>query len=180
MQIDIRAIIESVRQRTRERHSLKAPSGSLNTHTPAGWSVTVRFGKDGNSTDFIKSGFSHTEDAITWNDGVTATLELPAPPNGEDVILSADLLPNVSPMVLHQAIRLSIGDELIAVWSVSQASIQHAIIFRRHFDNKRSFILRLDTPDAFSLATTGLGNDSRTLAAAFRTLQLQLLNPTAS
>ncbi|HSH40008.1 MAG TPA: hypothetical protein VK993_14640 [Chthoniobacterales bacterium] len=85
---------------------------------------TVRFGLGGDSHRFKLHGWSHTEPAFTWTEGIGASLIFFVPRTPRQLTLTMRLKPFVhAPDLTVQPVHLSINGRKVATWEVTEEKV---------------------------------------------------------
>jgi len=130
----------------------------------------LRFGSGGNGADYCLFGWHNPEADFTWNSGIEAVLELPAPPTAGPYLLNLFAAPFIAGDMHRQTMELSIRGELIARWSLSYPGHYFALLFDHHLAGTLDLVFRI--PDTCSPKELGLNGDERRLGVRFHQLWL--------
>ena len=141
---------------------------------PYHWGTRLFFGKNGTADPYFGTGWSGPNEKVTWTDGHTATLYLPAAPPGADVTLTANLAAFTRKGQLDsQHIRVLVNRHEVGKWVLSgNFEERTALVPRKYFAGEGTNEITFDMPDAVAPISIGASNDSRTLGVAAWWLEL--------
>jgi hypothetical protein len=124
----------------------------------------IDFGKNGDADRFKDSGWSDTEQHLTWTDGKSAILNFSGLPSRERLFLKMTLAGHVkSPQLPVQPTTLLANRRKIADWKVGQKTVYTATIPSDAVSNTGTLVLELRTPKAASPKSLRTGFDRRRL-----------------
>jgi len=133
----------------------------------------ISFAADGNSGDYIKSGFSQQESSGRWTDGPEAQLALSFPSPARNYRLTAIVEPFLEGRHSRQRVNILMNGELCLEEELTTCGLQTiTTTFRASGPTTLTFSL----PDAISPAELNTGSDSRKLALAFQSASISPVN----
>jgi hypothetical protein len=138
------------------------------------WGTPLQFSSTGNASDYgiYGAGWSAPEHGLTWTDGKTATVYLPAPRPPTDLQLAANLRGFTYKALNSQRVHLLVNHHEVARWSVTSGFQDFTARVPREFFGETGTEITFELPDAIPPVTVGGGSDSRTLGVAVVSLQL--------
>jgi hypothetical protein len=145
---------------------------------PYRWGTRLFFGNGGNAAAFMGVGWSGPEAKITWTDGHTATLYLPARPPRTALTLRAKVAAYIRRGKFEtQRIRVLVNRHEVGEW-VLNADFQECSLNVPEdcFSGAETTELTFDMPDAVAPASFGGNTDSRTLGLAAQWLEFTRQN----
>ncbi len=129
----------------------------------------IRFGSNGNADAFMGKGWSRTKQRnACWTTGRRASLHLPAPETGNDLLLEATFIPYLrEEKVRKQTVHVLANGNKVGEWTATRRKMQtfQATIPKELVDPE-GIAIELDLPDAVSPTSIGAGNDVRRLGVA--------------
>jgi hypothetical protein len=139
------------------------------------WGSVIRFNTKGKGLPYQAEGWGVPESGFTWNDGKRARLVLPVTPAKSAATLTVKLCGYVVPgKVKQQTVRVSINQKFVGEWRVKNPKVheQTLKIPREFIAGSPDLVITLETPDAVSPASLGVGGDIRQLAIAIESLRV--------
>jgi hypothetical protein len=129
------------------------------------YDITVFFGAAGDSDRFRLLGWSATEDAFTWTDGIGASLGVRLPASEHPVRMSLKAAGMNAPGRLpFQPVDVFVNGEKIASWQVADEKVHTAIIPQVFVQGPESFLfIDFHMPKVASPSSLGHGSDGRRL-----------------
>ena len=129
----------------------------------------IRFGSNGNADAFMGKGWSRTKQRNRcWTTGRRASLHLPAPEPGNDLLLEATFIPYLrEERVRKQTVHVLANGNKVGEWTATRRKMQtfQATIPKELFDPE-GIAIDFDLPDAVSPSSIGTGNDTRRLGVS--------------
>ena len=129
----------------------------------------IRFGSNGNADAFMGKGWSRTKQRnACWTTGRRASLHLPAPETGNDLLLEATFIPYLrEEKVRKQTVHVLANGNKVGEWTATRRKMQtfQATIPKKLVDPE-GIAIEFDLPDAVSPTSIGAGNDVRRLGVA--------------
>ena len=129
----------------------------------------IRFGSNGNADAFMGKGWSRTKQRnACWTTGRRASLHLPAPEPGNDLLLEATFIPYLrEEKVRKQTVHVLANGNKVGEWTATRRKMQtfQATIPKELVD-PAGIAIEFDLPDAVSPTSIGAGNDVRRLGVA--------------
>ncbi len=131
----------------------------------ADYDITIFFGAGGDSERFRLLGWSGTEGAYTWTDGIGASLAVRLPASEHPVRMSLKAAGMNAPDRLpFQPVDVAVNGEKIASWQVADEKVHTAIIPQRFVQAPESFLfIDFYMPKCASPNSLGHGSDGRRL-----------------
>lgn len=131
----------------------------------ADYDITIFFGAGGDSERYRLLGWSSTEGAYTWTDGIGASLAVRLPASEHPVRMSIKAAGMNAPDRLpFQPVEVTVNGEKIASWQVADEKLYTAIIPQRFVQAPESFLfIDFYMPKCASPSSLGHGSDGRRL-----------------
>ncbi|HEY4282561.1 MAG TPA: hypothetical protein VGM62_05805 [Chthoniobacterales bacterium] len=156
---DLMAGLSAAEIRKKQQLALEAMSASA--YQPG---TLVTFGKDGNSDRFKDSGWSITEEQMTWTEGKRAVLFFSALPPSQPQTLTVNAAGLVKPPMLPaQPVAIYANGQKVADWMVNERKTYTASIPMNLIKDDGTLVIELHLPKAASPASLDIGNDLRVL-----------------
>jgi hypothetical protein len=171
---DIEGLMDQIRQEMAQRRQQIGPQSSAlqpDRHYEPG--TLLRFGKGGNETAFLGSGWSHAEEGLRWTDGAIAEMNFSFAARPGDLVLSFTARPFVTADVPSQDVTASWNGVLIGDWSLTDAKTCHGLILSPVVQQSSRATLRFQLPSSFSPLSGKISADSRQLGLALIELVLR-------
>lgn len=134
----------------------------------------IQFGSAGDAIDYEIGGWSDPKEGFTWTDGKIANLLLlPPKPVRSDIIMKTYLKPFLVPGKLEkQRVNIYVNNILIDKWIVTSSGFYKTVIPESCISNSAFLKITFELPDAVSPAETGINEDERVIAIAFKFITL--------
>jgi hypothetical protein len=143
--------------------------------------VDTVFGKEGNATACLGSGWSGPEDGFTWSIDDRSVLTIGTPGAADSYRLEMDVVPFVSPPALSaQTLGVTINGALVHTFDPLPRGEVGCTIPGHLLQDRDTVEIVLDHPGAISPRAAAGQNDDRRLAVAFYRLSLICNGPDRS
>jgi len=126
----------------------------------------VRFGSGEDSERFRTSGWSHTEDQMTWTEGNSAVLKFSGLPKSQALTLKIAMAGLTSPELPAQTAEVYANGKKIAEWQVAATKEYVAAIPPDIVSDMGTLTIEFRIPKAISPKSLGLSVDQRVLGVS--------------
>jgi hypothetical protein len=137
--------------------------------------LEIDFREGGNSSMFVMEGWSGQEKVHRWTEGTQSALAFTSPPHDRHYALQLLLWPYIVPgRLTEQRLRILVNETEVARFNVPRQSFLRCAVppcLLAETETAR-MVVRFIHPDAASPASLGVGDDSRTLALAFKKVKI--------
>ncbi|MDR1630861.1 MAG: hypothetical protein LBS36_11745, partial [Oscillospiraceae bacterium] len=135
-------------------------------------SIKIKFGKDGNDSNYLRDGFGGPENGFRWTDKDRAELTffvVGKDSASGDITVSMDVFPLTRGNLKAQRVEIFIDGEKSEDWSIDKPMWKELKLPAKPDDSSYSIEFRL--PDATTPKSLGINDDMRLLGIAFREIQ---------
>lgn len=135
------------------------------------YGTDVRFDKDGNSKQYLETGWSIPETDFTWTNGNRASLVISTQESTTDVMLTATLTPFITESLKSQTVLVFANGENVGRWIVEKGG-EYQMLIPAKYVKDSPLRLEFELPDAQSPKALNLSEDDRMLGLAVKSMRL--------
>ena len=146
---------------------------TVNEIIPYQYGTVLHFNNSSTDINYLKSGWSTPEKALTWNNQNEATISIPVIPSNHDLTLTAEIMPFlVEGKLLTQNIDVLINDTKQIHWQVNDSGI-FTVIVPSQVTTQKILTIKFIFHNAQAPKTMGVSDDMRNLSMGLKSITIE-------